>query len=399
MRKEPPPIIQNEIADGEKGRDSDLLLDNGIEASRSEETFSELSERYEIPIEDVRYMDLNRTGIYLPESEVRVNFRARFLADVPGLDGERRKTWFALPSRTAKDSNFSVAKNGLFFGNEKIADVQKVELDTCDVSYQRGPHLLNLNSRSRGNCAGCKVCVHNYKDLYDGTVIKDKNSLTTKEQIETFFDGKERNGLDIAKLEQIAVVTGLFGSERAVIDHLKLIKEIVAPRGFDGELMYFGCEVNSREGLGEMASLGKTALVYAIDNFTKRDQILNKRKAAVTPADAKRTLMEAKDMGIETTFAYIAGIDDLGSLGEGFSDLKESISRFPVVNIYQVQTPGQIAAMHPDAKKLEYYAKARKLIEGALGDTELEPRRWENFRPLWYETFGKKQLSTTAHVG
>ena len=399
MHKELPPVISAEVADEEKGRDSDLLFENGVETNRSDEIFSELSEQYEIPVVDVRYIDLNRTGVYLPDSEVRVNFRARFLADVPGSDGKRRTTWFALPVRTEKDSNFSVAGKSISFGNEKMADVERVELDTCDVSYQRGPHLLNLNSRSRGNCAGCKVCVHNYKDLYDGTVLKDKNSLVTKEQIAAFFDDKERNGLDTAKLEQIAVVTGLFGSERAVIDHLKLIKEVVDPRGFNGELMYFGCEVNSREGLSEMASLGRTALVYAIDNFTNREKILNKRKAAITLADAKGTLMEAKDVGIETTFAYIVGIDDLGPLEEGFSDLKESISRFPVANIYQVQTPGQITAMHPDAKKLEYYAKARKLIEGILGDTGFEPRRWENFRPLWYETFGKKQLTTTAHVG
>jgi hypothetical protein len=229
--------------------------------------------------------------------------------------------------------------------------------------------------------------------------LKDSGSLVTKEQIAAFFDGKEQDGLDISKLEQIAVVTGLFENEHAVIDHLRSIKEIVDPRGFNGELMYFGCEINSPQALKEMVALGKTALVYAVDAFTRREQILNKRKAAVGMEDIKKVLLEARDAGITTTFAYIAGIDDLGSVEKGFSELKESISRFPVVNIYQVQTPGQIEAMNPDARKLAYYAKARKLIEGVMDDTELLPRPWENFRPLWYETFGKKHLATNTNVG
>jgi hypothetical protein len=399
MNKELFPLLPEDLASQEIKETPDLLSDNGVEINKSSEIFSELSERYEIPIEDVRYMDLNRTGICLPDGEVKVSFRARFLADVNDLDGEKRKTWFAVPVRTGKDSNFSAREGGLFFENQKMADIQKVELDTCDVSYQRGSHLLNLNSRSRGNCAGCKTCVHNYKDLYDNTVLRDKNSLVTKEQIAAFFDDKERKGMDISKLKQIAVVTGLFGGERAVIDHLKLIKEVVGPREFNGELMYFGCEVNSTPALKEMASIGNTALVYAVDAFARREEVLNKRKAAITVEEAREVLMEAKRAGITTTFAYIAGIDDLESLKKGFSELKDSISRFPVVNIYQVQTPGQIDAMSPDAKKLEYYAKARKLIEGVMDDTELMPKPWENFRPLWYETFGKKPLEKNTDVG
>jgi hypothetical protein len=396
MPKEPFPLLPESP---EVEMSPDLLSNSGVEINRSAEIFSELSERYEIPAEDMCYMDLNRTGICLPNAEVRVSFRARFLADVKGVDGEKRRTWFALPVRTEKDSGFSAADGSLFFADKRIADIQKVELDTCDVSYQRGPHLLNLNSRSRGNCAGCKTCVHNYKDLYDSTVLKDRNPLATREQIAAFFDGKEQGGLNISQLKQIAVVTGLFGSENAVIDHLKLIKDVASPRGFNGELMYFGCEVNSPAAIREMASIGKMALVYAVDGFTKRNQILNKRKAAISMEDAKRVLMDAKASGITTTFAYIAGIDDLASLEQGFAQLKESVSRFPVVNIYQVQTPGQIDAMDPEAKKLEYYAHARKLIEGVMGDTKLMPHPWENFRPLWYETFAGKPLSTNEEIG
>ena len=67
MRKEPFPLLPDSQ---ETEVSPDLLSDNGVEINRSDEIFSELSERYEIPIEDVRYMDLNRTGICLPGAEV-----------------------------------------------------------------------------------------------------------------------------------------------------------------------------------------------------------------------------------------------------------------------------------------------------------------------------------------
>jgi len=124
-----------------------LLRGNGIKITTSPEIFHEISEKYGIPWTEVRYIDLNRTGICLPEGEVRVDFRARFV---------------------------------------------------------------------------------------------------TKDQLAVFFDKKEQDGLDIRSLRQIAVVTGLFGSEKGVIEHMKLVHQVVTPRGFDGELLYFGCEVNSQ---------------------------------------------------------------------------------------------------------------------------------------------------------
>lgn len=340
--------------------------------------------------QNIRYIDLNRTGIHLPDNEVRLGFRARFIADLETSGS--RSTWFALPVRALGDTPYSVHDQTLWSRDEKMGNARPVELDTCDVSYQRGPHLLNLNSRSRSNCGGCRACVHNYKDFYDQTVIKDLDRLVTKGQIENFFDQKEQTGLDIRALRQIAVVTGLFGSEEAVVSHMNLIHEVVFPRGFKGELMYFGCEVSSPDGLKRLADLGDFALVYAVDNFTKRSEILNRKKGNLTLEDAKRTLTLARASGMQTTFAYIAGIDDLTSLQQGFTFLADAITRFPVVNVYQIQTPGQMRIIDEEAKGLEYYVKARKAIEKAFEGTDLQPRRWENYRPLWYDFYASQPL-------
>lgn len=371
-----------------------MLKNGGVEITSQKSDWIELSSRYELPIKEVELIDFNRSGVCLPGNEVKVGFRVRFIS--LNLEQEDKNTWFALPVRRQEDTNFLATDGYLRFQDEVLTHIGPLMLDTCDVSYQRGPKLLNLNSRSRSNCGGCKACVHNYKDLYDGTVLKDQQRLVSKEEITAFFEKKENDGLDISTLKQIAVVTGLFGSENAVVEHMKMVSEVVKPKGFKGELMYFGCEVNSESALEELASLGNFSLIYAIDNFTKREEILTKKKSAITLETAKNTLSLAKEKGIETTFAYIAGIDSIAEMKNGFETLKNSITRFPVINIYQIQTPGQLEVMDPEAKKLDYYVKSRKLIENILRDTNLQPRRWENYRPLWYEVYNNKQLPNNA---
>lgn len=375
-------------------REKGLLTEFGVQVTQDPEIFFELAERYQLPPTEVRYVDFNRTGVYLPNNEVQVGFRVRFIGELDTFGP--KSTWFALPVRYKIDSSYSIHDNTLWFQEEKMGRVRVIELDTCDVSYQRGPRLLNLNSRSRSNCAGCTACVHSYKDLYDQTVIRDLDRLVTRKQIEDFFDQKEQGGLDVGALRQIAVVTGLFGSERAVVTHMDLIHQVVSPRGFKGELMYFGCEVNSQDSLKRLADLGDFALVYAVDNFTKRAEILNRKKGNLTLEDAKRTLTLARELGMQTTFAYIAGIDDLASLQRGFIFLADSVTRFPVINVYQIQTPGQMRIIDEEAKGLEYYVKARKAVEQVFAETDLRPRRWENYRPLWYDFYAGQPLPSNT---
>ena len=102
---------------------------------------------------------------------------------------------------------------------------------------------------------------------------------------------------------------------------------------------------------------------------------------------ARETLQRAKEKEIQTTYAYIAGIDELEIMERGAERLMDTITRFPIVNIYQVQTLGQIRVMTPSAKTLEYYLHSRKIFERIFKETNFKPRRWENYRPLWYDLF------------
>ena len=234
--------------------------------------YIELGTKYNIPISEIIQIDLNRSGIYLPNDEVKVNFRVRFKGQIM----DDYLTWYALPVRKKEDTNFKTIDGKIYFKDICIGNVEtELMLDTCESSYQRGPYLLNLNSRSRSNCGGCTACIHNYKNFYDNTVIKDQKALYTKEDIENFFHSKK---IDLENLIQIAVVTGLFHGEEKVVEHMNLINEVARERGFNGELMYFGCEVNSNEALTELSKIDNFSLIYAYDNFTKREDLLTKTK-------------------------------------------------------------------------------------------------------------------------
>lgn len=347
--------------------------------------YEQLSEKYNINIDEIIQIDLNRCGVYLKNNEVRVDFRVRFKGKILN-DYE---TWYALPVRTSADTHFCVYDGGIYFQDIKIGVARNLTLDTCESSYQRGDNLLNFNSRSRSNCGGCTACVHNYHNLYDASVLKDKKQIKTIDDINEFFDTRN---LDVSMLVQIAVVTGLFKDEDEIVEHMTLINEVAKKRGFSGELMYFGCQVNSSNALKKLSELGNFSLIYALDNFTKRDMLLSKTKSLITLEMAKDTLLRSKENNIRTSIAYICGIDPLEEAVKGFKFFKDSLTSFPIINIYQTQTLSQAKILDDYAKYLEYYLESRKALEEVFKDTFYRPKRWENYRPLWYKYFANEEL-------
>ncbi|MBI1147015.1 hypothetical protein JEO88_03415 [Candidatus Saccharibacteria bacterium] len=371
-----------------------VLVNNGVKITTDASEWYDLAFKYGVSPQEVGLIDFNRTGVCLDDNDVRVGFRVRFNGT---LFYNNDLSWFALPVRNSSDSNFHIRNSKVYFKDFQIGIIDRPVLDTCNTSYQRGGRLLNLNSRSRSNCIGCKACVHNDKSLYDNTVIKDRHELRTRQDIDNFFYEKERLGMNTSELEQIAVVTGLFRDENETLEHLRDVYNVAIDHKFSGELMYFGCQLMSAAALRDFSKLGKTAIVFAIDNFTSRKENLSKAKSSLSLEDFYVSMSVAKSLGIETTFAYIAGVDDLSAISENFTYFFNVCTRFPVVNIFQIQTDLQAQALYDGAKNLEYYLQARRAIESAFFNSNMRPRRWENYRPLWYREFNGELLDVKAY--
>ena len=111
---------------------------------------------------------------------------------------------------------------------------------------------------------------------------------------------------------------------------------------------------------------------------------------------AKHTLDIAKSEGINTTISYIVRIDSFENMKNGFILMKDSLTQFPIINIYQIQNNSQAIIMDEEASQLEYYLNTRKEIEKILIDKEFKPKRWANYRPLWYKYYNGEMMEDNS---
>ena len=68
------------------------------------------------------------------------------------------------------------------------------------------------------------------------------------------------------------------------------------------------------------------------------------------------------------------------------------LTDFPNLQIFQSHNPFMNIFRAEGADSLEFFLKARREFEKLFLDTDLRPRHWQNYRPLWYYTFGREPL-------
>lgn len=337
-----------------------------------------------MPISEIIFCELNRTGIGLELLQIPTNHRARFLCrDI----FSNKLMYFALPVRERNETRFWIDKdNRLRFDSAILGKTIGLEEDTCDCSYfRKDKKIFNFNSHRRGECHGCVFCIHSY----DITILHDREEITGKTKISDFFKIiLERNNLqDLSRFEQIAVVTGLFGEEKLVVQHIADIRSVASEMNFSGSIFYLGCELKSKAALNEVNHYGPFSLCYSLDCFTQRSRRLAAKKKDVDVSSISQILDYGNSIGLEVTFSYIVGLDPLEDLSQGVGEIGKSVNRFPIVNIYQTQHPSQKKILTPEADSLTYYISARQIFESIFHTTNMRPHNWENYRSLWYHYF------------
>lgn len=347
-----------------------------------------------IPLSEVVFIELNRTGVWLPKDQVPIGFRARFLCN--DRFSSKPPFYFAVPIKKMEETRFLVDPDDhLMFGSYELESVTELEIDTCDCSYfRKGKKVLNLNSNQRGNCKGCAFCIHNYP-IYDERVLKDKQRISGKEALRGFFETEiiARNGWnDLSGLEQIAIVTGLFPDEKSIVQHIGDVRQVASELGFNGPIFFLGSELRSLPALREVNNYGPFSFCYALDCLTDREQRLTRRKKNYSVSQIIQTLEWAMACSFETTFSYIVGLDSIEVILKYMDELRNRVNRFPIVNIYQTQHPLQEKIMAPEAHNLDYYLQARKVFEATFSKNGPKPRNWENYRSLWYHYFNGEYI-------
>lgn len=360
-------------------RSADLRLDPIL---RDVGEASVLSERFQIPLQDVILTALNVSGVSSHIPEKRIRFRLT-------PSGTQKDFYFAISVDTTNPTPFRLENQTIYLADEKIGNVSFVENDTCNDNYfRRNGTELTLNTNSRSSCAGCAICGTYSLDADDKGRLLRKDVLSQRIKEIMFNRGQK----DVSNLYRVTVCTGCFGSEKTTVNHMLNLNEALVNLGFKGILRYIGSEITSESALDKIAErIPHFALSFSTETFTRRDELLRKIKSRVMFDDIKKAIKSSTDRGIEANILYVLGLDSLSAFKEGFSQLQPLTNHFPVINLFQVYSPEQILLRDRGGDRMEYYLEARKFLEKMYETSPLRPESWENYRPLWYLSFGKEE--------
>ena len=344
--------------------------------------FKELAKNYHLSLENVLSIALNRYGVIIDEVD---DNRLRFNLEL--LDSNQ-KTYFAVCVNTYPASPFKLINGILYLENEPIGKVTDIEKDTCLSTYFRNnKKVITFNSNSRSKCVGCKFC--GTYSLTDEDVFE----FDTEKKIYDYFSQllKTNNIESMANIENVTVCTGCFESEDKLIEHLLLLNRTFKKMGFSGSINYIGSQLRDYDKIKMLSQeINNFGIYLTLEKFLDREKFMRPEKASLTIEGAKDLLNYCSSLGITTTFLYILGLEDLETVEYYFNFLKDSINKFPIVQVFQDYTPIQETYRCDEAKGVEYYIKTRKMIDDIFSRQNMNPKIWECFRSLYFDKNDKE---------
>ena len=348
------------------------------------EYLKQLSKEYKMPLENVLSIALNRYGIICKETE---DNRLRF--EVKILNNEN-PTFFAVCVNTYEKTPFLLKDEKLYLEGSEIGSVSNIEKDTCTSTYFRNnKKAITFNSNSRSKCSGCKFC-GTYSLSEDDFV-----DFSTSDKIKNYFEIllKQNQIQGMNNIEDVTLCTGCFENEDALIDHLLKINTAFIEMGFKGRINYIGSQLRDYNKIYALnKEIPDFGLYLTVEKFLDREKYMRKEKSDLTLKDAHELLNYTSSIGITSTFLYILGLEDLETVKKYMEYFKDSVNKFPIVQVFQNYTANQEFYRCEEAKDVKYYLEARKIINDIFTESNLSPRAWECFRGLCFEEKGKKQL-------
>ena len=335
----------------------------------------QLAKEYNMSKENVLSIALNRYGLVIPNYP---DNRIRFNLNMNG-----HNTFFAVCVNTYLESPFTLKDNMIYLEDAPIGVVSNIEKDTCTSTYFRNnKQAITFNSNSRSKCVGCKFC---------GTYsLDDEDSIdfSTKDNIKNYFEdllGKN-NIPSMEQIKDVTICTGCFKTEDDLVKHLLLVNEAFKDLSFDGRINYIGSQLRDHDKIELInREIKRFSLFLTIEKFLDREKFMRPEKASLTIPKAKDLLDYTKSLGITSTFLYILGLEDLDTVTKYFTYLKDSVNKFPIIQVFQDYTKGQEKYRVPEAKDVRYYLEARKRINEIFAGTSLNPEYWECFRSLYFD--------------
>ncbi|MFI1868561.1 hypothetical protein [Streptomyces jumonjinensis] len=341
-----------------------------------------LAVRYRVPVEDALLIAINLHGIDAqpPRHRVRVQVRLSSAPTVP---------WQLIVPLNVTGSPFRLNEDSLMLGGVPIATVERVDADEAVGGYFRnGGTAATLNPNARSRCVGCAFCPNTLEAAADPRLSEERD---LRELLSALREQHPRR--DLTELREVTVSTGCFEREAAAIDHIRALRTVLGEYGIAARVSFLTSVLRSQEAF---YSLAEQAMPFVLrltaECFTRRDLLLKASKARLAVQEMPEVLERALSAGHGTSFTYVVGLDNLDSLRSGVSALTPLVTEFPNFQVYQAHNSVMAGLRTAGAGDLEYYLRAREVIEEITGPSGLRPTAWECYRPLWYFSFADEAL-------
>jgi hypothetical protein len=342
-----------------------------------------LARRFSMPLEDVLLISLNACGLRTDLGTPRARLRLRMK--------ERPADEFRLILATGRPfSPFTMDEDMIYLNSEPIANFREIQDDLAVIGYfRRQGTVITLNSNARSYCTGCAFCPNTMEGAFD------KPRLTVDELVTSLkFLARSRGLEDLSSIVEVNLSTGCLAEEDAALDHLKVVRNALWNVSSTAQIGFLSSVLRSTDVFEAIAeSIHNFHLVLTIECFQNRDLILKSTKSSLTPEQMPDVLRVAKEVGHDTDFTYIVGLDNPDVAFERFHALLPYLTRFPNFQVYQPHSGVMDTFCTQGADNLEFYLHFRQRLEALFLKTELRPLSWENYRPLWYFEFAGEPMS------
>lgn len=342
-----------------------------------------LSNKYSVPEVDVLLIALNRYGLRanIPDKRIRFKLKLNCINEV---------FYLAVCINTFPSPYILGENNELMLNNEVIGQIFDIEKDTCDSSYfRRNKTEITLNSNMRSQCHGCTFCGTYNLDPDDKVDMSDEGKIA-----DFVVDYMKRNKVnDLSDLLRVTICTGCFSDEMELVKHIISVYRVFKEFGFSNRIHYIGSQIRSDEAMQVIKdSIPFFSLSLTVECFSKREIRMRKEKASLDIDTIHEILSKSLSKGFSTKYLYIVGLDTIEDLRKGIITLADCVNRLPLFQIMQNYVEAHEYERVQEARDIEYYLEARKIIESIFG-LNMKPRSWENYRGLFYTQYHDMPLN------
>lgn len=261
--------------------------------------------------------------------------------------------------REQTESPYEYRNNAIYYRGQRTHLLAFLHDEPKEMIYRRegGGGILCFDMNN--TCAfHCKYCARLKRSPSHMNWLA---RYSEKDAIETALEKYCLSSLET--LAQISLVTGCFGSEDDMLNHLLALLSEAEKKKFRGDFYLASHEIRSERALKKLRAAVKGDVYYAltVESFSQRSSLMPGAKDLPYPLLLSRI---RKILG-RAYYNYILGLDDYQTFQENVTRLAPQA--IPYLSIFAIHVKEQEGLYAPDARDIQYYLQAYDFVQRRFG--------------------------------